>query len=415
MSRAGAQRAFTLGWHVAELRYLPGDPPDPPQNLHRTSELTFAQRAKLLIAQISADLTCLAVPFEAGPEEPAAASGPTHEGADTMASLDPIVVPAPGSLGTVDGKWATDVDTTLHTPLLVWLTVKNVQLGKAYSLGVGLSSAVFESYEALPAACKTPKRPSEETSPTLSQVRGCVAKGFSAERVRELWSDMKDLKSLLPIYAADPVAASMLDWCKWATGSAAKHGQPCPASQIETVAPRLRRQGQIWRALLSGERTPTDVLLVANYVDGAIDLVRKYGRLVVRVLGANLGTVVIVAFTAAVLGAAVLLLQAFHTSIVSSVAGALAALGLSGAGIVAAVKSIIRRAEEALWETELTAAIGVAINYVPAVPHDSEVEKLRVDDPGTRGPVTEPLWRLPVPAMARRWRIPRLRRHVPST
>src|SRR5262249_62383391 len=125
------------------------------------------------------------------------------------------------------------------------------------------------------------------------------------------------------------------------------------------------------------------------YVDGAIDLVRTESRLVLRTLGRNLGTLLVVLFVAVVLGAAVFLLQAFHASAVSSAAGALAALGLSGAGILAAVKSLIARAEKALWETELTAAIGVAINYVPAVPVDSEVENLRNDDPRARGPATE--------------------------
>jgi hypothetical protein len=45
-----------------------------------------------------------------------------------------------------------------------------------------------------------------------------------------------------------------------------------------------------------------------------------------------------------------------------------------------------------LWETELTAAIGVSINYVPALLADSEVEKLRDDNPGpNKGPVVKPV------------------------
>ncbi len=51
---------------------------------------------------------------------------------------------------------------------------------------------------------------------------------------------------------------------------------------------------------------------------------------------------------------------------------------------------MVGKADQALWATELTAAIGVAINYVPAVPLQSEVERLRVSDPNATGPATEP-------------------------
>jgi hypothetical protein len=92
-----------------------------------------------------------------------------------------------------------------------------------------------------------------------------------------------------------------------------------------------------------------------------------------------------------VLGVAVIVLQRFSSSFLTWIAGLLAALGVTSAGVLAAVKSLAARTEQALWETELTAAIGVAINYVPALLQDSEVEKLRDDNPTpNKGPVVVP-------------------------
>jgi hypothetical protein len=267
--------------------------------------------------------------------------------------------------------------------------VRNAELGKAYSVGVGLASTVLMAYEEV-AKTLAGRTAGADDRAMLPRVRDSVARAFTRERVEELWSEIKDLKSRFPPYAADPVAASVLDWQQWAGCERTKRRQPTPSDQVMTVSNRLRRQGQIWRALLSGERKPTDVLLAANYVDGAIDLVRKYASLVVRMLGANLGTVLVAVVAAAVLGIALLVLQTVGSSYLTWIAGLLAALGVSGAGLVAGVKSIAGKAEEALWETELTAAIGVAINYVPALPPRSEVEKLRDNTPGpNKGPFVE--------------------------
>jgi hypothetical protein len=369
--RARVQRAFALGWHVAELWSLPRDvrdPSTPPDPLAPAPDLDFATRAKLLVAQISADLKWLGVELPSGMAE--------------------------ATVPRQNVKWDA---AELHRSILVPLTVSSAELGKAYSLGVGMARTVLEAYEEAQPA-QTAAAASKDPAASLDLLKQCVAKGFTEERVRTLWSEVKDLKSRFPPYAADPIAAGLSDWCKWASGSPIKkRGQPSDADQVLTVSQRLRRQGQLWRALLSGERKPTDVLLAANYVDGAIDLVRKYASLVVRMLGANLGTLLVAVFAAAVLGVAVIVLQKFNNSALTWIAGLLAALGVTGAGILAALKSLLVKAEDALWETELTAAIGVAINYVPALPADSDVEKLRANTGTTQGPVVAPLSPPPAP------------------
>ncbi len=388
--KAKVQRAFVLGWHIAELRYLPKD-------VHSTSSqddplppapnLDFETRARLLVAQISADLDWLGLETSGGMRPLGATGPPSSPGADATLELEAIKVPASADLV---GSGAEAAAESLHRPILVRLTVSSAELGKAYSLGVGLARTVLQAYEeAQPVlGAATDGR---DPSSALGAVKQCVARGFTEQRVRELWSDIKDLKSRFPPYAADPIAAGVMDWFNWAGGSQLKRGQPSDSDQLQTVSARLRRQGQIWRALLSGERKPTDVLLTANYIDGAIDLLRKYASLVVRMLGRNWGTALVLLFTLAVLGVAVIVLQRFSSSFLTWIAGLLAALGVTSAGVLAAVKSLAARTEQALWETELTAAIGVAINYVPALLQDSEVEKLRDDNPTpNKGPVVVP-------------------------
>jgi len=393
---AQVQCSFGLGWHVAELCYLPNDVanevPDSRALVH-ISDLDLPSRARLLIAQICADLDRLHIEWSPETGHSGERSG------DATAVLEPIRVPVPSSAGVPDVK---SIAADLHQPILELLTVRNAELGKAYSVGVGLASTVLMAYEEVARTLAGWTAGTDDRA-MLPRVRDSVAKAFTRDQVEELWSEIKDLKSRFPPYAADPVAASVWDWHQWADCERTKRRQPTPSDQVMTVSNRLRRQGQIWRALLSGERKPTDVLLAANYVDGAIDLVRKYASLVVRMLGANLGTVLVAVVAAAVLGIALLVLQTVGSSYLTWIAGLLAALGVSGAGLVAGVKSIAGKAEEALWETELTAAIGVAINYVPALPPRSEVEKLRDNTPGpNKGPFVErtPIEKLRGPSSA---------------
>lgn len=375
--KARVQRAFALGWHVAELWSLPKDVRDPSietDPLAPAPDLDFLTRSRLLLDQISADLDRLGIQLPGGVRALAGTGPPSNAGPDPK----------------VDAQAEPWDIAALHRAILLPLTVRSAELGKAYSVGVGMARVVLEAYEEAQPALLAAAAASDPGA-SLNEVKECVAKGFTEDRVRALWSEIKDLKSRFPPYAADPIAAGLADWRNWAVGSQVKRGQPSASDQVLTVSYRLRRQGQIWRALLSGERKPTDVLLTANFIDGAVDLVRKYSSLVVRTLGANLGTLLAVVFAAAVLAVAVVVLQRFNNSALTWIAGLLAALGVTGAGIMATLKSLVSRAEQALWETEVTAAIGVAINYVPAVPADSEVERLRDDNPGpNKGPVVKP-------------------------
>jgi len=225
---------------------------------------------------------------------------------------------------------------------------------------------------------------------TLSEAREALREVFTHDRVVELWSAIKDLKSRFPPYAADPVATTLWDWCLWAgahmSGRMAHEGE---AGDGDLVASRLRRQGQTWRALLSGERKPPDCLQFGNYAEAAGHLLRNYWKLVGRGLGRRWGTVLFVLLMVAVAVAVAVAVQQVAHSYVASLAGALTALGVTGASAVAALKRALDQAEHALWETEMAAAVAVAIGFVPQrLPH-SAAARLATDDPRPIGPALE--------------------------
>jgi hypothetical protein len=361
--RAGVQEAFALGWHVAELRY--------PADWERTAAadrlvaLDGATRRRLLLAQVSADLHALRLERD-GPVAPRRGTGrPEHRPGDPLADLAPIELP----------PLTPEQAEELRVAVLVRLTVKDFVLGKAYSLGAGLCLLVFEACARL--------QPEGGSPLTFVEARRAIGQVLTPERVRQLWSAVKDLKSEFPPYAADPVSTTLADWCTWATGPdrrAAAGGR----GDGDVVAARLWRQGQVWRALLSGERKPADCMVLANYVDAAGLLLRSYARLALR-----WGTVLVGVVTVGLVLAVALAVGRLADSPAVTLLGALSTLGLSAASAVAALRRALNTAERALWDTELTAAIAVAINYVPAQLPRSAVARLRGGDPRPAGPALE--------------------------
>src|SRR6266700_2222470 len=137
--RARVQQAFALGWHVAELCYWQ-DRERPPStdegHLRQLGALDGATRLRLLVAQISADLDGLGVE-RSGPVRPLRGMGRLED-----RTVDPLA-----NLDAIDVQSGAEQVKTLHTAILLRLTVKDYELGKAYSLGARLGQTVFQAYE----------------------------------------------------------------------------------------------------------------------------------------------------------------------------------------------------------------------------------------------------------------------------
>jgi hypothetical protein len=124
--------------------------------------------------------------------------------------------------------------------------VADFRLGKAYGLGRALAD--------------TCRKPSDAA--TLKTELG-------RNRVANLLGWLDDLSSALRAHAAHSVAESLGRCCDWSED----HGV---ADVDQRTLATLRRQGEPWRALLSGEKRATETLEIDNYLDAAQDLARAH-------------------------------------------------------------------------------------------------------------------------------------------
>jgi hypothetical protein len=84
-----------------------------------------------------------------------------------------------------------------------------------------------------------------------------------SRRMSELSQRLTDLKSCFQPYAVDAVQATLSAWSTLVTS------QGGGAASAGVLQEALYRQGQIWSALLSGEKLATDYLQVPDYVEAA--------------------------------------------------------------------------------------------------------------------------------------------------
>jgi hypothetical protein len=129
----------------------------------------------------------------------------------------------------------------LHTTVLVRLQAADARLGSAYNLGRALVAT----------------RECETAAELRSQ--------FRAQRINGLRDELDDLVSALPVHAGHAVSMSLCWWqCALAPRLKGTEGD-------EQVRPAkgLRRQVDLWRALLSGEKQGSDMLRAEDYTAAA--------------------------------------------------------------------------------------------------------------------------------------------------
>jgi hypothetical protein len=242
------------------------------------------------------------------------------------------------------------------------LTVEDFRLGKAYAIGVELAEMVLLTYRAL----KAP-------APDMELVKEL----WKPDRTKLIVGRLRDLKSQFQPFAIDATVTTLQDWLRaygqWSSFSHRK---------LDRMADqRLYPQGNAWRAMLSGEKSPEDFLRVSEYAAAIGNLLRDYASFALQFLLRApwlLGAIALAA--AAVVGATLYAWQ--HQQQVQAAYAALISMigitGLSTATIVTAIRRALTSAEEHLWYAEKAAAIALAVNWVPvSVPaEDSHVRRL---------------------------------------
>ena len=319
--------AFALGWQIAVLyrpdrrrRSTPAQEDDLP-GIGRLDELEFME---LGLAQVQVAISKL--------HDPVAESG----------LMLPDIAAVRAELRTAgDAAARHKLVREMHLVLTSSLGAVDFRLGKAY----GLARALADS-------CRNPT--------TTAALRA----EFAETRVATLVAWLDDLSSAFPAHAGHSVRESLRRWQQWASETGEHAGDA-------EVWPLLRRQGDLWRALLSGEKLGVDMLEVDNYLDAAdraFDQMRSLvGRFVRR-----FPIVAIIAALLFVAGVVLVVVGASSASVIAGLGGIIASVGLTWRGIGGSLGRLIRQLERPLWGAALDAAITDAITLIPgAGEHDA--------------------------------------------
>jgi len=352
------ETCFALGWHMAELKALrPDVQTQARQNdpLPAIGLLSPDQKFALLISQIEVGIKALNITDSPSTTAvKAAAPKPLLGAALPPVSTQPYLDPA--------GQAAI---RTLHIDLLTKLTTMGFKLGKAYSVGVDLSESMLGAYK----ACKDSADPSQ-----------ALAASFATKQVNRMIQELRDLKTSFQPHAADAVVATLDDFGTWVRSvvpdSAGKTTAKLPTTWPMVADRYLYPQILAWRGLLSGEKASTDFLHVGDYISALQRLVSRYWTLVQAFVFRWTALVIAIPVALVALVGLYLLLQKQFNAAYAAVAAFVAATGLSGATITAAVKNALQKTEEDLWDAELGTAVAVAIDHVPADVPNSHVQQL---------------------------------------
>jgi hypothetical protein len=215
------------------------------------------------------------------------------------------------------------------------LGAADFKLGKAYGVGRGLLNLTT--------------RPREHAT---------LANHLTEERVAPLSAAIDDLSSTLQPHAGHSVRASIHEW----RTSLETHSTVVRERDEAWMA--LARQGELWRALLAGEKSGLDMLEIEDYLDAANRLSARL-RTVARQLVWKFPGLVAVAILLFVAG--VVLAVVFRDSAGAVVVGAgtiLASLGLTWRAAGRALGGLAAKLEQPLWGAELDVAITEAITLL---------------------------------------------------
>jgi hypothetical protein len=228
----------------------------------------------------------------------------------------------------------------LHLRLLSALTAADFRLGKGFALGHALADTCL-----------------------LPENRGSFDRAFGP-RIVSVKNWLADLASVLPPHASRAVALSLRTWESWAA-EPTLDGKPLAwAKQGAGVFAALRRQGELWRELLVGEKSAPDMLDTSHYLRAAQALVAALSSSLwrfVRPLALPLAVAILLLGG----GVALLLVSGTAGQVVGAIATAAGAVGITGAGLRARLGKAATYLENRLWGAEMDLAIAEAVLIGP--------------------------------------------------
>jgi len=322
-------QAFALGWQMAELYNSPVPPantpspaaPDPlPTHLPGLSHLRDITIVKLHLDQVDAGVTNIL----------------GHSLNEVTAARDALA-------NDRDQFRARIFD--LHTALLTALTVDDFRLGKAYGLGRALAETAL-----LPMA-------SDQDRPAVFKEK------FGLHRLGNIFRWLADLKTPLPDHAAYAVSKTLHEWAEWVAKAE-------PERLDTSINPFLRRQSEQWRSLLSGERLAVDLLTANDYVEAGKELSSRLGHTIGAYISHYWKIIVSVLLVILVIVGGIVAATIASGNSKWLWAGLTAVVGAIGGwkGVTATLGKAMKVVEPPLWESELDAAIGNRVLFLPTGP-----------------------------------------------
>lgn len=187
-------------------------------------------------------------------------------------------------------------------------------------------------------------------------------------KLNKVCESVQDLRSVLPDHAAKPVLDDVDLWQRWLrdpVSAVGQHVDPKDEAVGAEVRTALGRQGRMWRALLSGEKSATDVLSAENYFDAGQSLLSGYQRMFATFLKKWWPFIIT---TGLVLTGVVVVLLVFGggtAGAIGATATALAGIGVTGKTVSSALGNAMGPIERSLAEAEIDTAVGLAAARLP--------------------------------------------------
>jgi hypothetical protein len=220
-----------------------------------------------------------------------------------------------------------------HVVLLADLYTKDARLGRSYELGLALSETALE---------------------WPGDAEDSVRRRFASQRIALLSGWLIDLKTCFPKHTAEAVRVTLAFWAWCLETSRAKLDAPSMQSA-------LRRQGELWRSLLAGEKDPRDLLEVSHYVAAARTVVKAVAALGTDFILSRGGAVIAaMGLIAVALLTLVIMLNGSILEFAGALVGLFTSVGLTAGGAWASVRRVLTSAEAPLWEAGLAPIIAAA-------------------------------------------------------
>lgn len=240
----------------------------------------------------------------------------------------------------------------VHVNLLSALTVVDFRLGKAYGLGRALGDV-----------CRRLQTDEE------------LEWHLAPQRMNKLISWCSDLKTVLPDHAGQAVAGSLRRWRSWA------RNHPWKTVDRKEFDQRLRRQGERWRSVLTGEKAARDLLTPQTYIQAGEQLLANAAQMAWGF--AKKFSVALLAAGLLLGGGIYILLQGANGgNIVGGLTAIAASLGITWKTATPTLTNLAQELADPLWGAELDAAITTAVTD-PLVPAggDALIEVTELNPP----------------------------------